>query len=241
MNRTARPTDTVATMDGGYAVIYPDYGPSSAVIPFTPYLSIRGFFLQNGNPEKQGPFVLYQTQNPVNNIILLDCDFTRVGYGQTCILVLNTAPATTQNTFIKIDFLSSGTVYNITVFDNRADLTDFSIQSLYYGGYLLYTTAPVVNDRSKLNLYGYILDDGGNRYDWGISYPATTNSVGDVVILPNNTLAIPQPESEQTWRLFTTDLLKLEGARGKVIQTVYIYIYIYMHTAKKNFFFFKLT
>ncbi|PKY16772.1 hypothetical protein RhiirB3_429233, partial [Rhizophagus irregularis] len=71
MNFTATPVETVATMDGGYAIIYPGITPSST-IPFAPYISIHGFFLQNGNPEPQGPFVLYQTPNPVSKIILLD-------------------------------------------------------------------------------------------------------------------------------------------------------------------------
>ncbi|CAB5384101.1 unnamed protein product [Rhizophagus irregularis] len=212
MNYTALPIDTVATMDGGYAVIYPDHTPPSTSIPFASYMSIRGFFLQNGESEKQGPFVLYQTQNQISNIILLDCDFTKVGFGQTCILVLNIAPAIDQNTFIKIDFLSTGTVYNITIFQNPADLADFSIQSLPYGGYLLYSTVNNQNDPTTLNLYGYILDDRSNRYDWNISYPTLTNFNGDILILPNNTLAIPQPEIDQIWGLFTTDLYKIEGA-----------------------------
>ncbi|CAB4437913.1 unnamed protein product [Rhizophagus irregularis] len=216
LNYTAIPTEIVATMDGGYAVIYPDYSPATT-IPLTPQMSIHGFFLQNGNPEKQGPFVLYQTSNPVSKIVLLDCDFTKVGYGQTCILVLNLAPAigqtVVQNTFIKIDFLSTGTVYNITIFQNPADLTNFAIMSLDYGGYFLFSIAPNPNNIALNNLYGYVLDEQSKRYDWNISYPAPTNFAGDVLILPNNTLIIPQVETGQTWRLLTTDLYKIEGAR----------------------------
>ncbi|CAB4477143.1 unnamed protein product [Rhizophagus irregularis] len=192
MNFTATPIETVATMDGGYAIIYPNYEfttTTTTTIPLAPYMSIHGFFLQNGSPEKQGPFVLYQTPNPVSKIILLDCDFTKVGLGQTCIL------------------------YNITMFQNPADLIDFTVESLQYGGYLLYSRAPFPNDMTKLNLYGYILDDHGNRYDWNISYPTTTNFNGDVLVLPNNTIAIPQPEFQQTWGLLTTDLYKIKGAQ----------------------------
>ncbi|CAB4433231.1 unnamed protein product [Rhizophagus irregularis] len=126
MNYTALPIDTVATMDGGYAVIYPDHTPPSTSIPFASYMSIRGFFYKMG-----------------------------MGFGQTCILVLNIAPAIDQNTFIKIDFLSTGTVYNITIFQNPADLTDFSIQSLPYGGYLLYSTVTNQTDLTTLDLYDH--------------------------------------------------------------------------------------
>ncbi|CAG8571250.1 12116_t:CDS:10 [Rhizophagus irregularis] len=173
--------------------------------------------------ETQGPFVLYQTPNPVSKIILLDCDFTKVGFGQTCILVLNIAPVIDRNTFIKIDFLSTGTVYNITMFQNPADLIDFTVESLQYGGYLLYSRAPFPNDMTKLNLYGYILDDHGNRYDWNISYPTTTNFNGDVLVLPNNTIAIPQPEFQQTWGLLTTDLYKIKGAQDHGYGNLHIF------------------
>ncbi|CAB5216324.1 unnamed protein product [Rhizophagus irregularis] len=170
MNFTATPIETVATMDGGYAIIYPNYEfttTTTTTIPLAPYMSIHGFFLQNGSPEKQ------------------------VGFGQTCILVLNIAPAIDQNTFIKIDFLSTGTVYNITIFQNPADLTDF-----------------LFNHYRMEVIYYIVL----NRYDWNISYPTLTNFNGDILILPNNTLAIPQPEIDQIWGLFTTDLYKIEGA-----------------------------
>ncbi|CAB5314796.1 unnamed protein product [Rhizophagus irregularis] len=226
MNFTATPIETVATMDGGYAIIYPNYEfttTTTTTMPLAPYMSIHGFFLQNGSPEKQGPFVLYQTPNPVSKIILLDCDFTKVGFGQTCILVLNIAPVIDRNTFIKIDFLSTGTVYNITMFQNPADLIDFTVESLQYGGYLLYSRAPFPNDMTKLNLYGYILDDHGNRYDWNISYPTTTNFNGDVLVLPNNTIAIPQPEFQQTWGLLTTDLYKIKGAQDHGYGNLHIF------------------
>ncbi|GBC03264.1 hypothetical protein RclHR1_05040005 [Rhizophagus clarus] len=219
---TGHPIDAIATMDGGYAVIYPDYEPASS-IPLTPYMTIRGFFLQNESPEIQGPFDLYQTSNLVSSVILLDCRFTKVGYGQTCLVVLDTLPETNQNTFIKIDFLSSGTVYNITIFQkNPADFTDFSLEALSYGGYFIYSTTHP-NAGSNLNLYGYVLDDQGNRYNWDLPYPTLTDEGGGIVVLPNNTLAIPQPEFGQTWGLITTDLYKIEGARDHGYGNLHIF------------------
>ncbi|GBC03266.1 hypothetical protein RclHR1_05040007 [Rhizophagus clarus] len=220
LDYNASPIEAAATMDGGYAIIFPDYEPITST--FDPYMSIKGFFLQNGNPEKQGPFVLYQTQNQISNIILLDCDFTKVGYGQTCILVFNAVPATNQNTFVKIDFLSTGTVYNTTVFQNPADLTDFSIQALDYGGYFLFSTTQP-SSGSNLDLYGYILDDHGNRYNWNLPYPSLTDEGGSIFVLPNNTLVIPQPEVGQTWSLLTTDLYKIESARDHGYGNLHIF------------------
>ncbi|GBC05207.1 hypothetical protein RclHR1_00610019 [Rhizophagus clarus] len=54
--------------------------------------------------------------------------------------------------------------------------------------------------------YGYILDDYGNRIDWNIKYPTLSNTVADIIVLPNNT----QAEFGQIWSLLTTDLRKHE-------------------------------
>uniref|UniRef100_U9U3M4 Uncharacterized protein n=1 Tax=Rhizophagus irregularis (strain DAOM 181602 / DAOM 197198 / MUCL 43194) TaxID=747089 RepID=U9U3M4_RHIID len=53
------------------------------------------------------------------------------------------------------------------------------------------------------NLYGYILEDRSNHYNWNISYPILTNFNGDILILPNNTLA-------------TSQLITRSGARDNV-------------------------
>ncbi|CAB4384420.1 unnamed protein product [Rhizophagus irregularis] len=205
MNYTTTPIENFANFatTDGYAIIYPND------------TRICGIFLENGNPEVQVPFILYQIQSPLSKVIFLSCDVTRVGFGQTCILVLNTEPATVQNTFVKIDFLSKGSVYNITTFQYTSNLNvkDFGMKSLRYGGYFLFSTEPNINDKTKLNLYGYIMDDYGNLYNWTIPYPTTTNFNGDVLVLSNNTLVIPQPEFEQTWSLITTDLYKIKDAR----------------------------
>ncbi|CAG8701209.1 18282_t:CDS:10, partial [Rhizophagus irregularis] len=167
---TGHPLETVATMDGGYALIYPNNtgltgsNPISTT-PLTPQFGIYFLLLGYEKGITQGPFVLYQTLTPIN-VLLLDCDFTYVGVGQTCIIIANSTQS--DKTFIKIDFLSSGTVYNITTFQN-INVTDYSIQSLRYGA--------------------------------------------DVLVLPNNTLVIPQPEEGNSWSLLTTDLYKIEGER----------------------------
>ncbi|EXX76736.1 uncharacterized protein OCT59_021786 [Rhizophagus irregularis] len=215
MNYTTTPIENFANFatTDGYAIIYPND------------TRICGIFLENGNPEVQVPFILYQIQSPLSKVIFLSCDVTRVGFGQTCILVLNTEPATVQNTFVKIDFLSKGSVYNITTFQYTSNLNvkDFGMKSLRYGGYFLFSTELNINDKTKLNLYGYIMDDYGNLYNWTIPYPTTTNFNGDVLVLSNNTLVIPQPEFEQTWSLITTDLYKIEGARDHGYGNLHIF------------------
>ncbi|PKY25102.1 hypothetical protein RhiirB3_510110 [Rhizophagus irregularis] len=215
MNYTTTPIENFANFatTDGYAIIYPNN------------TRICGIFLENGNPEVQVPFILYQIQSPLSKVIFLSCDVTIVKFGQTCILVLNTEPATVQNTFVKIDFLSKGSVYNITTFQYTSNLNvkDFGMKSLRYGGYFLFSTEPNINDKTKHNLYGYIMDDYGNRYDWNSSYLFITNAIDDILVLPNNTLVIPQPEFEQTWSLITTDLYKIESARDHGYGNLHIF------------------
>src|SRR5205809_5488562 len=112
MNVTSFPLEATATMDGGYALIYPNI--TETAITYSPQMGVYGLFLEYGKETTQGPFVLYQTQTPTS-MISLDCSFTYVGVGQTCIMVVNTTQ-TGQITFIKMDFLSSGTVYNVKTF-----------------------------------------------------------------------------------------------------------------------------
>ena len=209
---TGIPLDPVATMDGGYALIYPNK-TETIITPYSPQVGIYGLFLEYGTETTQGPFVLYQTQTPTS-IISIECTFTYVGVGQTCIMVLNTTQ-TGQTTFVKMDFLSTGTVYNVKTFLSPG-LTDYSIQSLQYGGYFLFNSQPYVNDKTRKLLYGYVMDYYGTLYNWSLPYPILTNSVADSAILLNNTLVIPQPEVGQSWSLLTTDLYKIEEARGKL-------------------------
>ncbi|PKB92960.1 hypothetical protein RhiirA5_442802 [Rhizophagus irregularis] len=87
-------------MDGGYAIIYPDYTPPKA----------------------------RAISNPRDVKLIY-------------ILVLNTTPATDQNTFIKIDFQREP--YIILLFFKALKR-----------GYLLYSTAPNPNEKSLWLYFG---------------------------------------------------------------------------------------
>ncbi|CAB5094044.1 unnamed protein product [Rhizophagus irregularis] len=176
---TGHPLETVATMDGGYALIYPNNtgltgSKTISTTPLTPQFGIYFLLLGYEKGITQGPFVLYQTLTPIN-VLLLDCDFTYVGVGQTCIIIANSTQS--DKTFIKIDFLSSGTVYNITTFQN-INVTDYSIQSLRYGGYFTYYLVRN-SDKKNFNIYGYILDYYGILFNWDLTYPTLANPVAD--------------------------------------------------------------
>jgi hypothetical protein len=211
-------------MDGGYALIYPNNTGSTTIstTPLTPQFGIYCMLLRYGKGITQGPIVLYQTLTPIN-VLLLDCDFTYVGVGQTCMIIASST--LTDKTFIKIDFLSSGTVYNITTFQSSEITTDYSIQSLRYGGYFTYYLVRN-SDKKNFNIYGYILDYYGILFNWDLTYPTLANPVADVLVLPNNTLVIPQPEEGNSWSLLTTDLYKIEGERGNVTQKFFFFFFV---------------
>ncbi|RGB30358.1 hypothetical protein C1646_765459 [Rhizophagus diaphanus] len=216
---TGYPLETVATMDGGYALIYPNNTGSTTIstTPLTPQFGIYCMLLRYGKGITQGPIVLYQTLTPIN-VVLLDCDFTYVGVGQTCMIIANST--LTDKTFIKIDFLSSGTVYNITTFQNSDITTYYSIQSLRYGGYFSYYG--VQNIKKNFDIFGYIMDYYGNLFYWDLPYPTLANPIGDILVLPNNTLVIPQPEEGKSWSLITSDLYKIEGVRDHGYDNLHI-------------------
>ncbi|GBC40317.2 hypothetical protein GLOIN_2v1834901 [Rhizophagus irregularis DAOM 181602=DAOM 197198] len=214
---TGHPIGTVATTNGGYAIIYPNITMST--IPFSPQMKLYGIFLEYGKNIIQEPVILYQTRAPILEVTLINCDFAYIGVGQTCILTLNTAQG--QNTFVKVDFLSSGTAYDVKAFQSPGGV-NYNIKSLRYGGYFLYYTQPIVNDATRLNLYGFILDTNGIQYSWGLPYPTLTNSEADITILPNNTLIIPQPEVGQSWSLISIDLSRIEGARDNGFENLQI-------------------
>jgi hypothetical protein len=198
-------------MDGGYALIYPN-DTATATTPLSPQFGIYGLFLGYGKGIVRGPVVLYQTLTPIK-VRKLDCDTTYVGVGQTCIIIANTTLV--DFVFIKVDFLSSGTVYNINTFNLDPKYTDYSITSLKFGGYFFYMREQRVKDPNKY-VFGYVLDDSGRSFNWSLAYPTKTNAVADVLVLPNNTVIIPQPEVKPIWSLLTTDVYKIEGAKGNV-------------------------
>ncbi|RIA94213.1 hypothetical protein C1645_734970 [Glomus cerebriforme] len=199
----------VAMMDGGYAIIYANYTDPSTTLPQDPFSvkgGLYGLFMEYNKETIIGPVVLYQT--PVSGLHFtgLNCEFTYADIGQICILTVNNTIDNT-NSFIRVDFLSSGTVYSVNIISNLEN-NQFNIQSLRYGGYFLSDMLPT-ND-NKFYVYGYIYDEMGYYYPWELTNPVMGNSKSDFMILPNNSFVLPLPEVGQTWSLVATDLPKVK-------------------------------
>src|SRR5437763_16895187 len=84
-------------------------------------------------------FVLYIIPGSnVVRVVGLNCDIAYIGTGQTCILTLNSTSNISQNIYyIKVDFLSSGTVYNVQPIP-ISGFNQYIIRALPFGGYFLF-------------------------------------------------------------------------------------------------------
>ena len=210
--------DLVPTLDEGYAIIYANFTNITSALPnpLEPQGGIYTVFLDYGKITERDPVVFWQTTIPGLEFTGFYCDIAYVGVGQTCVLTISprNTSGISRDFFIKVDFLTSGSVYNLSNFQisETFNLTNYRISSLRYGGYLLSATEPI--DGDSQNLYGYIVDNDGTFIPWNLTNPTVAGVRNDFCVLPNNTVVIPQPEVGQTWNLITSNLTRLKEERG---------------------------
>src|SRR5947209_6676242 len=110
----------------------------------------------------QKPSVLYQTTTSVN-FTAFDCDIAYSSIGQTCIGTMipnDLVNSTQQSYYVKVDFLSNGSVFqdNVITIDMPNTLypvLEYQLKPLPFGGQLLLSE---YNDgTTKVN--GSIIDD----------------------------------------------------------------------------------
>ncbi len=203
-------------VDESYAIVYAESKNSNATLqsPFVSQGGIYAIFLEYGKVAERKPVVLYTTSISGLKFTNIDCDIAYVGVGQTCIITgIFTNRVTIDNFYLKIDFLSSGTVYNIEPYNAISIVDEYKIESLRYGGYLFSKQGS--NDSKTTLMYGYITN-GSVIYSWDLPNPIVTNYDGVWNVLNNNTFVYAPPEGTQNWSLISTDLFKFEGERGKV-------------------------
>ncbi|CAG8599071.1 8614_t:CDS:2, partial [Diversispora eburnea] len=127
---------------------------------------------------------------------------------QVCILnVIQTQNNGTQsnvkNYYVKLDFLSSGSVIKITPLISLPNLplnytTGWQVESIPYGGYLFYGYFQDANGRN--NAYGYYYNEIEDYYkEWDFPEPSVLNSQGTLIIMSNNTLLVSLRENNNTW------------------------------------------
>ena len=222
--------------DGGYAIIYANTTNSTDFRdPFSPQGGVYAIFIPYNKTIRREPVVLYQTQVSRINFTAIDCDIAYVGVGQTCILTGKFLGRTVLNVdtfYIKVAFLSSGTVYNVKSLNSSSGNIQYNIASLRYGGYLLSITepkspqspqsppSPKSPPSPELYIRGYVFsDDEPVPVPWNLTNPTRTNFRASSKLLPNNTFVLAQHEEGPSWSLITTDLRKFSFVQGKITQT----------------------
>ncbi|CAG8481972.1 5792_t:CDS:10 [Funneliformis mosseae] len=141
----------------GKAVIFLNSNPDNGFLRMTPMTNTTNASCEQyevhintvipmvdeyGHATKRDPTVFYQT--PISGLSFtdIDCDVSYVGIGQCCIVTgVFIIRAVIKKFYLKIDFLSNGTV--IKVLPLMSDLQtnplieQYNIEALPYGGYLL--------------------------------------------------------------------------------------------------------
>ena len=216
----------IATVDGRYALVYADSKNSNTTHknPLLLQGGIYAIFLEYGKVAIREPAVLYQTSITGLLFVGIDCSIEHLRVGQTCIVTFTNQTAT-DYFYLKIDFLSSGTVYNVDVESLNAQLKPVTgqhdqnnVESLRYGGYFFSGQGENKDDPKTILMYGYITN-GNVTYSWDLQNPIVTNRIGIYTILNNNTFVCALPEETQNWSLITTELFKFEEERGKVTRS----------------------
>ncbi|CAI2167291.1 17280_t:CDS:2 [Funneliformis geosporum] len=161
------------------------------------------------------------------------CDIAFVGVGHVCTLTVQqnlgdaTNPTKSDLYYLKITFLSSGSVTSFTsisrVLPNNINVkvTEWVVNSLPYGGYILTSHLPI--KPTGLVMYAYVFDEyDTNGIPWELVEPSPTNVAGAFNILYNNTLFVAQKEEKDTWSLIFTDLPRFIGDKDHGYSNVHI-------------------
>ncbi|CAG8479075.1 3192_t:CDS:2 [Funneliformis caledonium] len=213
---------TIATVDEGYAIVFAN--SSDTVNNADPLLPRGGLFalsLAYGQKSINSPSLLYQV--PLANLLFtaLKCDIAFVGVGHVCTLTVQqnlgdaTNPTKSDLYYLKITFLSSGSVTSFTSISRalptniNVKVTEWVVSSLPYGGYVL--VSHLKTQPTGLVMYAYVFDeDETNGIPWELDEPSVTNVAGTYKILPNNTLYFAQQEpSEVRFAGSTSGVLRL--------------------------------
>ncbi|GES84530.1 hypothetical protein GLOIN_2v1869233 [Rhizophagus clarus] len=218
------PPSTVSTVDGGYMLIYSNTTTSQD--PFSPQTVIYAMYYGYGSNIARDPVILYESTMELN-IGSLNCVASHSEVGQICLITIkpNSTNPNPIPIFIKINYLSGGSVFNVSHIDatlpTNIGITEFNnpqflILPLPFGGYFYSVNqrTNISDYQSPYDIWGYVLDDNDNFIQWNLPYPTLSDSNASRSVLSNNTLVIVQPIVGQNWNLITTDLFKVHEDKG---------------------------
>ncbi|RHZ82304.1 hypothetical protein Glove_109g196 [Diversispora epigaea] len=205
--------NVMGTVDEGYSIIMGTSTNSSNDSPLE--ISAVVYALTKGYNDRQfcAPKLIYQSN--LANITISDIfsGISSTGIGQVCTLNITQNFVTgSRNYYVKLNFLSSGSVTEIIPF-NLPELlsnttTGWLVENIPYGGYLFYGRFPDANNGTKV--YVYYFDEYANKFiSWSSLEPMVLNLRGIFIILPNNTMLLSQIEDFNSWSFSTVNIPKL--------------------------------
>ncbi|CAG8582467.1 3349_t:CDS:2 [Diversispora eburnea] len=215
---TSAVINIIATVDEGYSIIMGNsINSTNSDNLLEIYATVHYLKIGYNGTQFDTPKLLYQSSLPNITISRMFCGFSST---QVCILnVIQTQNNGTQsnvkNYYVKLDFLSSGSVIKITPLISLPNLplnytTGWQVESIPYGGYLFYGYFQDANGRN--NAYGYYYNEIEDYYkEWDFPEPSVLNSRGTLIIMPNNTLLVSLRENNNTWSFNTTDIPNYSG------------------------------
>jgi len=126
--------------------------------------------------------------------------------------LVNSTNSNQTNFYLKIDFLSKGSVFQVNVITVNIPSTSYAatyyINPLPFGGML---SRSLYRDIGGTKANGTIIDDNGVHIPWELLNPVLIGVRPNVVILSNNTLVMTQPSIGNNWGLLFTGLPKVAG------------------------------
>ncbi|CAG8602466.1 13298_t:CDS:2 [Dentiscutata heterogama] len=158
---------TISTITGDYAILTVN---TSLTGNNTSLYTRAGLFMTtipHNQSHANDQVLLYQLNFPNLNFIGLYCDIAPSGIGYVCVIEISTNQ--TQSTYAKVDFLTSASVTQITLLNNKPDISKTGItfqglgmQAMAFGGYIFYA----------------MNQNNGYYYIW--AYDENNNPIGQV-------------------------------------------------------------
>ncbi|CAG8670578.1 1045_t:CDS:2, partial [Dentiscutata heterogama] len=221
-HQTSFTVTPMATIDGGYALIYANSTNITGNNSFFIRGSVYANFITYNNTLQDRTILLYTFTNNVtfNGIY---CDIVSVGVGQVCTLSVNntmTNNVTTQ--YIKIYFLTSGSVLRVNVISDLPNVTSIAsinwvVNSMSFGGYILHnfdlngTTYIYAYD--EFNFQAPLVSTLSSNQTVPINNFSTTRyTFGANLITNNNTFLLPTLNTnvdQTSWSFINIPLPKI--------------------------------
>ncbi|RIB25464.1 hypothetical protein C2G38_2067364 [Gigaspora rosea] len=217
----------LSTVDNGYALVHGICNNAISDKILAVRCTLSANFISYNKTFENRVFTLYQLSQKNTSFNGIYCDIVSIGVGQICTISISYPSNVVNNTvingteYIRVNFLSSGSVLSATVISDLPNLTGvpkygWRVKTMPFGGYMLDATNYNISDRLSYH-YIYAYDEFNIRVILDSQGPFITNAFGVNALLNNNNtflLASPYTNNQNTsWSMITIPLTKVLGYR----------------------------